>query len=134
MTTNETLSDVRPSGDSPATDVERLARDLIEDTKALIEEQGYCLWLCRRLDGAVICVVKDTSTHGSDGHLKMSSEQLARMRRYPIYTLAELEMLGQTDDWTERMVLETKRCASGAVITRVETRNFARGKSRLNGG
>jgi hypothetical protein len=134
MMTSETLSDVRPSGDSPATDVERLARELIEDTKALIEEQGYCLWLCRRLRDAVICVVRDDDIPETIILDQLKIEKWRMMHEHTVYTLAELRMLAQVDDWTERMVLETKRCAPWAVITRVETRSFARVKSRLKGG
>lgn len=80
------------------------AEILVEATLLRIQRDGYCLWQCRNLSGAVICIVVGPVKSGPAA--------------YPTYTLEELEMLSDCDLWTQRMILEAKKSA-GAIVTQV---------------
>ena len=83
---------------------EQDAVETVSRTLEIIKKDGFCLWACHQLGGAVICIVQDPGPRYPRG--------------YPVYTIDELLLLSNTNLWTERMVLEAKRVA-GAVVTEV---------------
>jgi hypothetical protein len=96
-----------PPVDQPQVPVAMTEQDALETvshTMEIIKENGFCLWTCHQLGGAVICIVKDPGA--------------SYPRGYPLYTIDELLLLSNTNLWTERMVLEAKRVA-GAVVAEV---------------
>jgi hypothetical protein len=76
-------------------------------TEVLLEQQGWCLWKCATLKGAIIMIVRGEPPTHPEG--------------YPIYTEAELAILCQDDirESTLRLVYQAKK-AAGAVVTSVE--------------
>jgi hypothetical protein len=95
---------------------EEQARDVVERSVLLIGKQGYCLWTCRNLSGAVICVVDDSTPPAARLFDDSGMEKREALALYPVYTLDELSTLAEVDDWTQRMVLEAKRCTEAVVI------------------
>jgi hypothetical protein len=96
------------------------AREVVERSVLLIGKQGYCLWTCRNLSGAVICIVDDSTSPAARLFDDWGMEKRVAMALHPVYTLDELSMLAHVDDWTQRMVLEAKRC-TGTVVTEVHS-------------
>jgi hypothetical protein len=92
------------------------AREVVERSVLLIGKQGYCLWICRNLSGAVICVVDDSTPPAARLFDDWGMKKRVAMARYPVYTLDELSMLAQVDDWTQQMVLEAKWRTEAVVI------------------
>jgi hypothetical protein len=94
-----------PPLDKPHVPVAMTKRDAVETvsrTMELIKKDGFCLWACHQLGGAVICVVPNTAASVPSG--------------YPVYTFDELRMLSEANQWTQRMVLEAKRLLPGTVV------------------
>jgi hypothetical protein len=79
--------------------------DIVYQTIEEISQKGFCLWTCRNLDNATICVIDNPV-------LNLPSA-------YPVYTLHELEVLSGATAWAERLILEAKK-AGGAVVYKVE--------------
>jgi hypothetical protein len=92
------------------------AREVVERSVLLIGEQGYCLWTCKNLSGSVICVVDDSTPPVARLFDDPGMKKRVAMTQYPVYTLDELSMLAQANDWTQRMVLEAKLCTEAVVI------------------
>ena len=69
-----------PDVDMTEEDAERL----VDETRRILDESGYCLWKCHGLSDAVICVMDDILPAGSwtGGH----AQHLAQLVRYPVYT------------------------------------------------
>jgi hypothetical protein len=95
---------------------ENQAREVVERSVLLIGKQGYCLWTCRNLTGSVICVVDNSTPPAARLFDDWGMGKRIAMATYPVYTLDELSMLAQADDWTQRMILEAKRCTEAVVI------------------
>ena len=76
-------------------------------TEILLEKQGWCLWKCATLKGAIILIVRGKPPTHPEG--------------YPVYTEAELEILCHDDirESTLRLVHKAKE-AGGAVVISVE--------------
>jgi hypothetical protein len=116
----ETVDTVVTKSITGATEISKeQARDIVNRTVLLIEEQGYCLWTCQQLDGTVICLVKDVTLPDAGLFEDIGARKRLAMDSYPVYTIEELEMLGQASIWTDWMVLEVKRL-TGAVVTKVD--------------
>jgi hypothetical protein len=79
----------------------------VSRTMDVVNTEGFCLWTCHQLDDAVICVIKNLKTK-----VKTS---------YPVYTIRDLEILSECNSWTQRMVLEAKKCTK-VVVTKVISR------------
>jgi hypothetical protein len=94
-------------------------REIVSQTLLLIEENSYCFWTCRNLDGAVICVVKDRNMPAKGLFESTVTGKRKAMAAYPVYTLDELCILAPVNNWTERMVLEAKKLTL-AVVTKVD--------------
>jgi hypothetical protein len=98
---------------------EEQARDVVERSFLLVAEQGFCLWKCQQLAGAVICIVEDATLPAPSLFEDPGKEKRLAMIMYPVYTFDELNMLGQVGIWTDRIVLEAKRL-TGAEVTKVD--------------
>jgi hypothetical protein len=94
--------DQKSATKSPLTQEE--AERVALKTEVLLERQGWCLWKCITLKGAIILIVRDPS--------------LAYPEGYPVYTEPEFEMLSQDGirDSTLRLVHQAKK-AGGAIVT-----------------
>lgn len=78
-------------------------RGVAEQTRELMETQGWCLWRCETLHGEVIVVLRDELVD-------------AAPPGYPVYTLAELQELEVMDNAAIRLVHEAKKSAGAKVI------------------
>jgi hypothetical protein len=98
--------DQKSATKSPLTQEE--AERVALKTEVLLEKQGWCLWKCVTLKGAIILIVRDASSAYPEG--------------YPVYTEPELEMLGQDGirESTLRLVYQAKQ-NGGAVVISVDS-------------
>jgi hypothetical protein len=91
-------------------------------TIQLLATQGWCLWQCSVLDGAVIAVVRDESVKGVP-------------EGYPVYYKGELEKVGASrlSSKSLRLIHEVKKRTAATVLSVIASPS-AEGRGNLGGG
>ncbi len=89
-------------------DAEVVSRKTLED----LDKKGWCLWRCRILDDQVITVVRDSPIFRKQLRF---SDPLRVPASYPVFTVDELHYLAHAEEWTIRMVYESKKLAPAEI-------------------
>ena len=74
-------------------------------TRILLDQFGWCLWKCTKLNDEIICIIRDDSVRGYP-------------EKYPVFTDQELRQLNQNETPLETwlLIIEAKKHAGKVLI------------------
>lgn len=87
-------------------DITRAPEEVVMITNELLATCGWCLWRCKNLDNDIVVVSLDYTVKGFPSN-------------YPVYTLAELDLIRTMNDGMLQYLHEAKKCG-GAIIEEVK--------------